>query len=175
MTESNNLLFLDDFARDDLISRLGTRWQGFSDRVMGGVSRESLALADIDGCRALQLTGDVRLDNSGGFIQMALDLALDGGNLDASSFAGVVVTARGNGERYSVHLRTPDCVRPRMSYRTSFRAVPEWQEVRLPFGGFEPYRLTAALDLHRLRRIGLVAIGRAFYADLAISSVALYR
>ncbi len=175
MAESDEMLILDDFCRDDLISTLGTPWQGFSDQVMGGISRETLALTEIDGRRCLRLTGDVRLENNGGFIQMALDLAPDGRNFDASSYEGVLLIARGNGEKYGAHLRTPACGRPWQSYRASFIAEPEWREIKLPFNRFEPYRLTEALDISQLRRLGLVAIGRAFYADLAISTVGLYR
>jgi hypothetical protein len=46
--------------------------------------------------------------------------------------------------------------------------------MRLPFDRFEPHRLTVPLDLRHLRRLGLVAIGRAFHADLAVSVVGLY-
>ena len=44
-------LLLDDFGGDDVVSALATRWRGFSDRVMGGVSRESVVPAEIDGRR----------------------------------------------------------------------------------------------------------------------------
>src|SRR6266511_3167985 len=74
---------------------------------------------------------------NGGFIQMALDLAIEGQPLDASSCAGVLLVARGNGESYGVHLRTPDCLRPWQSYRAGFVAAPEWREIRLPFERFE--------------------------------------
>ena len=171
----NEVHVLDDFSRDDLISTLGTPWRGFSDQVMGGISQETIALTEIEGRRCLRLTGDVRLENNGGFIQMALDLAPEGRTLDASSYTGVLLTARGNGESYGAHLRTPACTRPWQSYRTGFVAMPEWREIKLPFDEFEPYRLTDALDVGQLRRLGLVAIGRAFYADLAISAVGLYR
>ena len=171
---SNDVLILDDFSRDDLISTLGTPWRGFSDRVMGGISQETITLAEIEGRRCLRLTGDVRLENNGGFIQMALDLAPKGRTLDASDYRGVLLAVRGNGETYGVHLRTPDCVRPWQSYRANFVTGPEWQEIRLPFDRFEPHRLTAPLDVRHLRRIGLVAIGRAFHADLAVSAIGLY-
>lgn len=171
---ARDALVIDDFCRNDLICTLGTPWRGFSDQVMGGVSRETMALTEIDGRRCLRLTGDVRLENNGGFIQMALDLAIEGQPLDASSCAGVLLVARGNGESYGVHLRTPDCLRPWQSYRAGFVAAPEWREIRLPFERFEPYRLTESLDVRHLRRIGLVAIGRAFHADLAVSAVGLY-
>ena len=168
------MLILDDFSRDDLISALGTPWRGFSDQVMGGISEETIALATIDGRRALRLSGEVRLENNGDFIQTALDLAPAGQTLDASAFTGVLLIVRGNGERYGVHLRTPACVRPWQSYRAGFIADAEWREIRLPFTRFEPYRLTEPLDVRQLRRIGLVAIGRAFHADLAVSAVGLY-
>jgi hypothetical protein len=175
LAKSDEMFILDDFSRDDLISTLGTPWRGFSDQVMGGISQETLALTEIAGRRCLRLTGDVRLENNGGFIQMTLDLAPDGRTFDASSYVGVLLTVRGNGEKYGVHLRTPACVRPWQSYRARFVAKPEWREIRLPFDRLEPYRLTEALDINQLRRLGLVAIGRAFYADLAISTVGLYR
>lgn len=38
-----------------------------------------------------------------------------------------------------------------------------------------PYRLEAPLDITQLRRIGLVAIGRAFLADRAVSELGFYR
>jgi hypothetical protein len=175
MARSDDMLLIGDFDRDDLISALGTPWRGFSDQVMGGVSQETITLTEIDGRRCLRLTGDVRLENNGGFIQMALDLTPEGQTLDASAYTGVLMVARGNGESYGVHLRTPDCVRPWQSYRAGFIAAPEWQEIKLPFDRFEPHRLTAPLDVRHLRRVGLVAIGRAFHADLAVSMVRLCR
>jgi len=46
--------------------------------------------------------------------------------------------------------------------------------VFLPFEAFAPYRLDQPLDTQRLKRIGLVAIGRAFSADLMVASIRLY-
>ncbi len=112
MARSDDVLLIDDFARDDLISTLGTPWRSFSDQVMGGISQETIALTKIDGRRCLKLTGDVRLENNGGFIQMALDLAPEGQTLNASAYTGVLLVARGNGESYGVHLRTPDLRSP---------------------------------------------------------------
>jgi len=167
-------LLLDDFGRDDLISEFATRWRGFSDRVMGGVSQENVALTEIHGRRCLRLTGDVCLDNDGGFIQMALDLAPDGATLDGSTFRGLLVEIWGNRETYGLHLRTADCIRPWQSYRASFVAKPRWQDFKVPFPSFAPHRLATPLDIRRLRRLGLVAIGRPFEADLAVARLALY-
>ncbi len=168
-------MLIDDFADEDLVSKLGTRWRGVSDQVMGGISQASVARDAIDGRPCLRLTGDVRLENNGGFIQAALDLAPSGDTLDASDYAGVRLIVRGSGEQYSVHLRTPDNIRPWQSYRAHFTAGSDWKTIDLPFASFVPYRLEAPLDISRLRRIGLVAIGRAFCADLAVSELAFYR
>lgn len=167
-------LLIDDFTGPPLTSRLGMRWRVVTDRVMGGVSDADLTPAGAGA--GLRMRGDVSLDNDGGFVQMSLDLALGEGEvLDASGFDGVEVTVRGNGEIYGVHLRTDRLARPWQSYRQSFRAGPDWHSIRLPFAGFQPHRTEAVFEPARLKRIGFVAIGRAFTADLAISKLALYR
>ena len=167
-------MLIDDFTDKNLVSKLGTPWRGVSDQVMGGISEAVVAHAVIDDRPCLRLTGDVRLENKGGFIQAALDLAPSGTSLDGSAYSGVRLLVRGNGERYSVHLRTPDNLRPWQSYRAHFVAGPDWQTVDLPFTAFAPYRLETPLDVTRLRRIGLVAIGRAFFADLAVAELGFY-
>lgn len=170
-------LIIDDFSRPDGVTTLGTHWRGFSDRVMSGVSVATVGLEAVDGRRCARLTGDVRLDNNGGFVQMAVDLAPDlagvGNTLDGSRYAGVALLVRGNGETYGCHLRTPDALRPWQSYRASFTAPCAWHEVVLAFASFLPHRLSVPLDTRRLRRLGLVAIGRAFHADLAVARIAL--
>ncbi len=168
-------MLIDDFSAPGRTSRLGTRWRGVSDRVMGGISEATVALDRIDGRACLRLTGEVRLENDGGFIQASLDLAPEGGSVDASAFAGLRLLVRGNGEGYALHLRTPDNRRPWQSYRAQFTAGPAWETVELPFASFRPHRLEAPLDVTRLRRLGLVAIGRAFQADLAVAELGFYR
>ena len=39
--QSGNML-IDDFTSEDLVSKLGQRWRGVSDQVMGGVSQASV-------------------------------------------------------------------------------------------------------------------------------------
>jgi len=64
---------------------------------------------------------------------------------------------------------------PWQAYRASFRAPGRWQTVRLPFDQFSGYRIGRKLDLKHLERIALVAIGRAFTAELCIAEIGLYR
>ena len=142
---------------------------------MGGVSQGQVTRTSLKGRSCLRLAGEVRLENNGGFIQAGLDLASEGGLLDASAFTGVRLLVSGNDEQYSVHLRTPDNRRPWQSYRSQFTAERELKTVDLPFSSFRPHRLEEPLDVKRLRRIGLVAIGRAFRADLSACEARFYK
>ena len=167
-------MLIDDFDKEDLVSALGTRWRGVTDTVMGGVSRVSLSRSLIDGRRCLHMSGEVSLENRGGFVQASLQLVDAADTLDAARYTGIRLTVRGNGEEYSVHLRTTDLIRPWQSYRSQFAAGPSWQQVELPFCRFRPHRVSTPMELRRLRRLGLVAIGRAFHADLAVAEISLY-
>lgn len=168
-------MLIDDFSSGSLISALGTRWRGVSDVVMGGVSLASVQREVIDERACLRLRGEVRLENNGGFVQAALDLMASAEPLDVSDWTGVRVVARGNDEYYSVHLRTRDTVRSWQSYRARFLAGLQWQTFDIPFASLVPYRLDTPFDASEVRRIGLVAIGRPFHADLAVAEIRLYR
>ena len=168
-------LLVDDRTSGDARSALGTSWRLVTDTVMGGVSRAGMQFATVANRPCLRLTGAVSLENNGGFVQVNLDLARDGGEFDASGYAGIELDVYGNGEPYNVHLRTADNWIVWQSYRAGFTAGPAWQTVRLPFSTFTPYRTSTPLDLKMLRRIGLVAIGREMQADLCLGRMALYR
>lgn len=162
---------IDDLSRAPPVAAIGTSWQLFTDRVMGGVS-DGTMLRDVVADRpAIRMRGEVSLENNGGFIQIGLDLAPDGRTVDAASWQGIELDVLGNGEEYGLHLRTADLMRPWQSYRHVFRADPHWRSVRLAFRDFVAHRTDVPLDLRRLRRIGIAAIGRRFFADLALGGV----
>jgi hypothetical protein len=150
------------------------QWRFVSDAVMGGVSTGDMAEQTVDGRAAVRMQGRVSTDNNGGFVQIALDLSPDGETIDASDCSGVAIDVRGNGQHYGVHLRSADVTRPQQSYRQSFVASPTWQTIVVPFAHFAPHRIETPLDVTRLRRIGLVAIGREFDVDLAVARLAFY-
>lgn len=152
-----------------------SEWRFVADTVMGGVSQGSIATEMVAGRRAVRLSGQVSLDNNGGFIQIATDLTPDGGSIDVSSWTGLELDVLGNGEDYNIHLRTDDVSRPWQSYRSTFSAGPEWTALRRSFSQFEPYRIDVPFDPTRLRRIGIVAIGRVFEADVAVAGMRLFR
>jgi hypothetical protein len=154
-------------------SEAPAQWRGFSDRVMGGVSQEIVTVETIDGQRCIRLRGDVRLENNGGFVQIALPCEQHGTPFDAGAFAGVSLRVWGNGETYRLHLRTADCRRPQQYYWAAFVAQPTWQTIDVPFSTFEPKDLAAPLNPRALTRLGVVAYGRRFAADVAVARVSL--
>lgn len=155
--------------------QLNPQWEYVSDQVMGGVSHGSLTRTVNSGSTVYRLRGSVSLENNGGFVQMAFDLAGDGASFDASAWTGVAFDVCGNGEDYDVRLRTAQLTRPWQSFRTSIQAPADWTVVRLPFTEFEPHRTDARFDPRTLRRVGLLGIGRVFDADISVRSVALFR
>jgi len=165
------LAVIDDLDREPPLSTIGTRWQLFTDRVMGGVSNGTMTREMVASRPAIRMRGDVSLEKNGGFVQIAIDLMPDGKAKDASGWDGVELDVFGNGEEYNIHLRTEELTQPWQSYRQSFRAGPQWQTVRFRFKDFVPYRTDIALDIRRLRRIGIVAIGHAFSADVCVGGL----
>jgi hypothetical protein len=87
----------------------------------------------IDGRHNQRLTGDVRLENDGGFIQAALDLAPRGDTIDAFGFTGMRVVVRGKGEKYSVNVRTLDNLQPWHSYPDNFTIESDLEAVDFRF------------------------------------------
>lgn len=166
-------LIIDDRSRDDLFASNQQGWRVFTDTVMGGVSSGELITTVVEGVRCLRLRGQVSLENNGGFVQASLDLG-EAGLLDASDYRGIELTVCGNGEIYNLHLRTDDTCIVWQSYRASFQVETHWQTIRLAFDDFEPYRIAIPLDRSHLRRLGVVAIGRAMQADICLASVSLY-
>jgi len=165
-------LVIDDRRSGGADSTLGPAWRFFSDAVMGGLSTGGMTTETVQGRSALCLRGQVRLERNGGFVQMALELpALP----DAADWRGVELQVLGNGHRYGLHLRTADMTLPWQAWRAGFETGPSWQTLRLPFTDFEAYRTGGALQPQRVRRIGLVAIGERFDADLCLARLALYR
>lgn len=170
---TDSTLILDDRSSASLCANNAACWQAMTDTVMGGVSDGRLKPDVIEGRSCLRLTGEVSLLNNGGFVQASLDLD-KAGLLDARGYAGIEIEVYGNDENYNLHLRSADTRIVWQSYRATFQALPRWQTLRLPFAGFQAYRTDKPLDLSKLRRLGVVAIGREMRADVCIGRLALY-
>jgi hypothetical protein len=167
-------MILDDRSSNTLAATNGASWRVISDTVMGGVSSGRLTPTVVEGRACLRLTGEVSLENNGGFVQASLDLN-PSGLLNAANYAGIEIEVFGNGETYNLHLRTDDTRIVWQSYRASFQAQPNWQMLRLPFESFQPHRIDQPLDKRKLRRLGVVAIGRKMRADVCTGRLSLYQ
>ncbi|MBK5936830.1 CIA30 family protein [Halorhodospira halophila] len=172
-TESPAAYLLDDFTAADGRAAIGTAWQGFTDRVMGGRSDMHAGIVETDRGPALRLSGQVRLENNGGFIQSRLPLAPSGERFDASAWAGFGVTVRGTPGPYYLHVRSADTRQPWQHYRAPLEVAEDWQEVVVPFTAFEPRGLQAALDPARLTSVAVVAYGEAFEARVEVARLEL--
>lgn len=174
MSATPTILILDERSSNALTATNGASWRMISDTVMGGVSSGSIMPTVMEGRACLRLAGEVSLENNGGFVQASLDLSASG-LFDAGDHAGIEIEVFGNGETYNLHLHTDDTRIVWQSYRASFQAQPSWQTLRLPFESFQPHRIGQPLDKHRLRRLGVVAIGRKMQADICIARLSLYK
>lgn len=167
-------LTIDNLSRPAPQATIGADWRFVADGVMGGVSTGTMRREVVAGRPAIRLEGEVSLENNGGFIQLAIDLD-DVDKFDASGWDGIEIEAYGNGKAYSLHLRTNDMWLPWQSYRQQIVAAAAWKTIRLPFDSFKPHRIDAPLDVRKLLRLSVVAIGRKFRANIAIGSLRLYK
>lgn len=165
-------LLIDDRTSLGPMTSIGSAWRLVSDQVMGGISAGTLKFDQYQQQNCLRLEGRVSTENNGGFIQLALSLN-DDGPFDASAYKGVQLTVAGNGERYNLHLRTTDLHLPWQSFRAEFISSPAWQTLTIPFSEFQAYRTDRTFHPERLKRIGLVAIGKDFDCDLFLADIRL--
>ena len=153
---------------------LRPNWEFVADTVMGGVSAGQIANLEVSGLYATRLTGQVSLENNGGFVQMAFDISYGGSIFDASMYEGIEIDVFGNDEEYDIRLRTSELTRPWQSYRASFIARPEWCTKRLDFSEFVPHKTEIPFNSRRLKRIGVLGIGRNYNADISVFGVRFF-
>ncbi len=172
--DMDNQLLLDDFKGER--SALGTAWEGFTDQVMGGVSEMNVRIESDGAEKILHLSGNVSLENNGGFVQVRLLFNDKKRSFDASDYSGIALRVRGIDRGYYVHLRTTRTVFPWSYYAQEFPVSDAWNIVYLPFSDFESeYMAASKLNTAKLTSIGIVAAKREFFADLYVDSVYLYK
>lgn len=162
-------IMIDNFDADSMV-----RWNYVSDQVMGGVSEGSARMVtDNDtGDSYAHMVGSVSTANNGGFIQLRTSLSA---GVDKKA-AGVYIKARGNGQKYYIHLRTRGTMLPWQYYQGTFDVSDQWQVIRLPLDAFKAsgsWIRKSALP-KSIRSIGIVAYGRNHQADIQISEIGFY-
>jgi len=196
---------IDDLSESFPYTSCGTEWAGFTDKVMGGVSMGRLTREEVPGTKSIGknessssstsqletrmanvMRGRVSLYNNGGFVQMAAPLSNNPAlslTVDASFFDGIELDVLYRGqedtESFNIHLRNLACVRQFSSYRNTFEVKnDQWMTVRVPFKsfvGYGPGSDVTPFEATELRRIGVVAIGKAMDVFLAISGLRFYK
>ena len=168
-------ILIDDFSED--YSSLGTSWEGFTDRVMGGKSDMSVGFRSEGGQRHLSMSGAVSLANNGGFIQTRLLLsAKDRSVYDASGHTGLKLVVRGTGNDYYVFLRTSGNAFPWSFFMAELPVTGNWQEVRIPWSQFRKGDFGSFFSLNpaKLKSLAVVAYKKAFSASIDIKSISFY-
>lgn len=170
----SNLIKNDNVIEVAPIVGTGNRWALISDRIMGGVSEGTMKREVVQDRDAIRMQGSVSLDNNGSFLQMALDLGEAGCDVDARKWDGIQLDVLGNEQFYNLHLRTSGLRHSWDSYRQTFASTSKWKTIQLPFSDFVPHRMQLPLNIAGLRRIGIVAIGREFKADISVADIRFY-
>lgn len=145
-------------------------WRLLTDQVMGGISTGTLVPAVYQGSQCLEMSGDVSLENNGGFVQMRLALQ----QTPPEAAIGIYLEAAGDQTRFGVHLRTLSLAAPWQSFRSHFTPTHAWQGLFLPFDQFKAHRTQQDFVLAELRSIGLIAIGKAGPCQLFVRRMAFY-
>ena len=162
----------DDLTIDDFRSSPEGSWRFVADTVMGGVSSGGVAFGSEAGDVHIHLTGIVSTANNGGFIQARRQLAAQ----PPTGATGIRLTARGNNQRYYIHLRTSGTVLPWQYYQAGFDVSGEWQEFRLPLNQFQRSgRMLAEVPAAAsLKSVAIVAYGRDHKADVQVREIGFY-
>jgi hypothetical protein len=121
------------------------------------------------------MKGNVSLENNGGFVQVALPLAIGSKPLDARAFSGVRFWVKGNGDRYYVHLRNDQTRLPWQYYSAVFTASKKWEQIEIPFEQFKPQALNEKLKVDKLSQIAIVGAKKAYQIDVYLGPIEFYR
>lgn len=171
-----NDLCIDDFSKN--ISFFGTSWEGFTDQVMGGKSEMYIGYKTENDKRYLSFSGQVRLENSGGFIQARLLLASQKQkDFDASQYTGIKASVRGKGNDYYIFLRAKGNRFPWSFFMAPIPVTREWTEITIPFSSFKKgdFGSLFNLDTRKLTSLALSAYKKAFDAEIDIREISFYK
>ncbi len=120
---TNDLVF--DFNQQSNISK----WVIVDDVVMGGKSFGSFSL---NKSGHGEFTGDVSLENNGGFSSVRYRLNKD----DIENYSKFVLKIRGDGKAYQFRVKTNRY--DYHSYIFTFQTTTEWQTIEVPFSEMYP-------------------------------------
>ncbi len=150
-----------------------TKWKFISDNVMGGLSTGSIVYEMEEGQSIAFLSGDVTTENNGGFIQFRRNVKEI--NLKEANFVKII--AKGNGEKYYIHLRTSGTILPWQYYQSSFVVEEKYKEYILPIAQFKKSGSFQAnkVKSKNISSIGIVAFGRDHEAEIYVKEISFIK
>ena len=161
-----NYSMADKMIVDDMKNQSGTpdeefcesgnaKWCFVTDKVMGGISEGSLEFIKESDTYFYRMTGDLSLENNGGFASSRLDIGKN--NLNGIKFFEIKL--KGDGNNYKLRLRQENM---RASYSCDFKSQKnKWIVVKLPVEDFRAtwrgytYSNYADLDLDKVNSLSL--------------------
>jgi monofunctional biosynthetic peptidoglycan transglycosylase len=108
-------------------------WRVVVDGVMGGRSTGRVARNEPG---VLEFSGDLSLENNGGFSQMRCDVSGD----QFAGMRGIEITVRGDGRKYNFDVRCANARVMAGGFQRAFATRDsEWTTIRMPFDDFRLY------------------------------------
>ena len=144
-------------------------WEFITDNVMGGKSTGKIAYIPNDAGVIAVMSGNVTTENNGGFIQIRRkfnDISLNGAT-------HIKILAKGNNQKYFIHLRTRGTILPWQYYQIGFEVEDQYKEYILPIQKFERSGsfLSKEIDANSIKSVGIVAFGRDHPAEIHIKEI----
>ena len=166
-TVAGQIMTFDNFIIDP-----AARWEFITDQVMGGVSNGKLEFKTDTTSSFARMTGNVSLENKGGFIQFRRKVNKKFDN----SLMGLKLSLRGNNEVYFIHLRTTGTFLPWQYYQASFASKDQWSTVSIPFSQFRRsgWMLSENVKPQNIKSIGIVAFGKKHTVKIDVRAISLY-
>ena len=145
------------------------KWLFLSDQVMGGVSSGKVFFNSKNDKNYAYLSGKVSTQNNGGFIQIRRKL----NNINLSKSRYIKVIAKGNNQKYFIHIRTTGTFFPWQYYQLDFNVEENYKVMTLPIKDFKRSSsfLSKIINPKSITSIGLVAFGRDHLAELYIQEI----
>lgn len=164
-----NLLFLFLVISMNTFSNISNNpsdWYVVTDRVMGGSSNLKTDFNE----GIFRMTGNV-VKKDGGFVRLVHNPK----DVD-QEVKGIRFVAKGNNEKYEVHVTMQGLRMPPWAYHSStFDVDDEWKTYEINFSNFEKKSgVSPKLRPSNIRDISFAGYGRDFDVDLQIKNISFY-
>ena len=144
-------------------------WELITDQVMGGFSNGRLEFKTINNNNVAIITGNVSTKNNGGFIQIRRNLK----NFNLNDAKNIKIVAKGNNDKYFIHLRTSNTILPWQYYQSSFTVTNNFKKFIFPINDFQKsgFFLPKKINPKTIKSIGIVAFGKDYDAELIVQQI----